>query len=221
MKKIVIIILAIISLFLFHLSIRYVLNEAYISKSNKGYYNSSLVDKLFILNFPESYIAYYNKGNNLYKSEKYDEAIEEYEEALKTVTKKRECKVRNNLSLSHIKLLNSSKESIIEDIEYIQGILLVNGCASTDLVSGKDSNSQEIYNELEELKNQNNQNGGQGKEGKPKENEKGNEEDPKEKELEEELKKQQKRTQSERNQKERDRNNINNYDSSNFTGKNY
>ena len=224
MKKIIIFVLVIISLFLFHLSIRYVINEAYISKSNKGYYNSSLVEQLFILNFPESYIAYYNKGNNLYNLEEYNDAILEYEKALKTVSKKRECKVRNNLSLSYMKILNLTKEDLIDDIEYIQDILLVNNCAAKDLVSGKDSNSQEIYNELEKLKQEKSSKGGStGDKDNNKENQNNNnnEDDSKEKELEEQLKEQQRQTQQDRNDKERDDINRKEDTRYQYKGKNY
>ena len=218
MKKIIIIILSIISIIILHLSTRYTINEIYISKTNDGIYDDSLVNKLFIINYPETYIAYYNKGNSYYLQEKYNEAIDEYEKALKTVKKNRECKVRNNLALSYMKLLNLKSNNLNEEIEFIQKILLENNCASSDLKSGIDDNSQEIYNELEEAKKQVEPNDP---------NDPNNPNDPKdpneptqeEKEIEEKLKEQQRQTQKEREEKEREANYINDFDY--YTGKNW
>ncbi len=192
MKKIIIIILSIISIIILHLSTRYIINEIYISKTNDGIYDDSLVNKLFIINYPETYIAYYNKGNSYYLQEKYNEAIDEYEKALKTVKKNRECKVRNNLALSYMKLLN--------------------------LKSGIDDNSQEIYNELEEAKKQVEPNDPNDP-NNPNDPKDPNEPTQEEKEIEEKLKEQQRQTQKEREEKEREANYINDFDY--YTGKNW
>lgn len=205
MKKTIIIIISII---LFHLSARYIINEIYISKINNNNYDSSLINSLFIINYPEPYIAHYNKGNSLYYKKNYNEAIKEYEIALKTVPTSRECKVRNNLSLTHISLLDLQKDNIKEDIEYIQKILLVNNCASNDLISGKDDNSQIIYNELENIKNQNDPTDPT----EPKDPKEPDEPTSKEQEIEKKLKEQQIQTQKDREEKEKEKNYIKDYD---------
>ncbi len=203
MKKIIISVLVFFALVSVHLTLRYTINEFYISKSNKGYYDSKIVNKLFYLNWPQRYIAYYNRGNNEYNLGEYNKAIDDYEEALKSVPKKRECKVRNNLALSHIKLLDLDADDAISKINSIQKILLKHNCANKDLKSGKDENSQTIYNELEELKQQD-PSGGGGSGGEPPQG--GDDpDDPKEKEIEEEIEKQNGETRKKRQEEERER----------------
>ena len=122
-----------------------------------------------------------------------------------------------------MKILNLTKEDLIDDIEYIQDILLVNNCAAKDLVSGKDSNSQEIYNELEKLKQEKSSKGGStGDKDNNKENQNNNnDDDSKEKELEEQIKEQQKQTQQDRNDRERDDINRKEDTRYQYKGKNY
>ena len=217
MKKVFIVIYIIVILFLLHLSIRFMINEAYISKSNKGYYDSKLVDKLFILNWPQSYIAYFNRGNNKYYLEDYNGAIDDYEEALKRVNKSNICKVRNNLVLANLKIVEDNiknGKNCVEEFERIEKIILEDECAKED-GSGKNEKSQVLYYELEDLKNSCPKGGNGGSTSNtPAGGEQGNEENQKEKELEGKINEQQQQT-----QQEREKNSQPNYNKDDYNGK--
>lgn len=152
---IVLIILVIISIILKY---KYSLNNNYIKKYNNQEYDINIAKKLLVLNFQEKYIAHYNYGTALYQNEQYENAKEEFSEALKTVPNNRICDVRVNLALTEIKLLPETKEKDVykKNIENIQNILLENDCATKDH-NGKDKKSQDLYDLLEQAKN-NNQN---------------------------------------------------------------
>ena len=45
----------------------------------KQVYDSKLIKSLYIFNFNQPYIAYYNEGNILYNLEEYEKAKEKYE----------------------------------------------------------------------------------------------------------------------------------------------
>lgn len=143
-----------------------VINDKFINQYSNKVYNEDQVKKLFFLNIQEPYIAHYNYGNVLYQNSNYEEAKSEYEEALKTVTDKRVCDVRVNLSLTEIQLIDTeqSAEQIIKDIESIQSILTGNSCAKAD-GNGTDKKAQNLYDYLEELKKSQSQSGGGSGEG--------------------------------------------------------
>ena len=67
MRKVLTFIYLFILIVFLKLVITFVINEMYISKYNKGDYDKNLVKSLFVLNFSERYIAYYNYGNLLYQ----------------------------------------------------------------------------------------------------------------------------------------------------------
>ena len=106
MKKALYVILGILVLVFIHLLSRYLVNEAYIRTYNSGNYDSNLVKYLFIVNYPESYVAHYNYGNSLYMKQNYEEAKEEFEKSLSTAPREKRCFVRYNLALSMLELVD-------------------------------------------------------------------------------------------------------------------
>ena len=152
--KEIIVIMIILALVAFKLMYKYSTNNKFISKYQNQEYDEDTVKKLFFLNVQEKYIAYYNYGNVLYQLERYEEAKEQYNYALKTVSKKRVCAVRVNLSLTEIMLLpkDGDNDELIKSIKSIQDILLGDECATKDH-NGKDEKAQKIYDELENLLN--------------------------------------------------------------------
>ncbi len=180
MKKVIAIILIIIFLIGLHLTSRYFINEIYIDKYNNEQYDSGLINLLKIFNFPESYIAYYNKGNSYYQTEDYQKAIREYEQALKSVPSKRECPVRTNLSLAQLAIIDyDNPNTLADELIEVERILLENDCATIDN-NGIDESSQELYNEIEELLNSNGGggSGGSGDSNKSNNNDPNNQNDP-------------------------------------------
>lgn len=53
------------------------------------------------LNYLEPWIASFNEGAALHQDEKYDEALEKYDDALDDVPNDEECVVRTNMALAH------------------------------------------------------------------------------------------------------------------------
>lgn len=116
--------------------------------------NKTLVKALYLFNFNQPYIAYYNDGNILYKTEKYDQAIKKYQKALtKNPPQKRVCDIRINLSLAIIKKIDyTNYETAFNELEEAKNNLYNNNCASATDSSG---NSQDAEKLEEEIKKRN------------------------------------------------------------------
>ena len=189
MKKVLGVILGILILVFIHLLSRYLINEAYIRNFNAGKYDSNLVKYLFIVNFPESYVAHYNNGDSLYMKKDYEGAKDEFEIALKTAPREKRCYVRYNLALSMLELIDySDKENANEQLEEIKKILEGDNCANS-AGSGDNSDSQNLHDEISDYQNDGNSNG------EEKEEEIGVDED----ELKEKLDEQKEQAEDERN----------------------
>lgn len=155
MKKIIRIIYIILILILIKLIISFTLNEIYISKYEKGIYKENLVKILEILNYPESYIAHYNHGNYYYQNEKYTEAINEYDKALKSKPPKgKECRIRINKALCILKSVDLENKKAEENIEILykaREVLCEQGCANTDNPNGHSKQAEQLKKEIDEL----------------------------------------------------------------------
>lgn len=153
MRKVLTFIYLFILIVFLKLVITFVINEMYISKYNKGNYDKNLVKSLFVLNFSERYIAYYNYGNLLYQIGYYEDAINEYNKALKLkVPEDRVCDVRINLSLSMTNMINDnmSSEEQIKLLEEAQEVLYEDDCAQPNGGGGSSSDAEELDEKLEE-----------------------------------------------------------------------
>ncbi|MBR3834978.1 MAG: tetratricopeptide repeat protein [Lachnospiraceae bacterium] len=168
--KVVAIIVGII-LFLFFglLTFNYLYNEFTISKYEEHEYSHD-VDLLTHTSIFQSYIAHYNNGNIHYKKGEYEEAIEDYKQALAANPSHEsdECDIRVNLALAIIGTLPenySAPENIeqsIATLEEARDYLLEEECAMND-VDGHDEDAQKLKEEIdaliEQLKQQQNQGG--------------------------------------------------------------
>lgn len=188
MKKILIFLYVFLLVAFFELVITYFINELYISKYEKGEYEKGLVKSLFVINYLERYIPYYNYGNYFYKTGDYDNAALEYEKALeKGVPKKRVCSVRINLSLA---LTNTVTDDMTEDekiaiYERAKEVLYEDNCAQAGSGKGGDSEeAEQLEDEIEEKEQEAKED--EGEEEEEKEDEGEGEEEKTEKEQEEE-----------------------------------
>ena len=133
MKKVLLIITILLSIIFLKLGTTYLFNEIIIKDYENNKYDNNLINTLYLLNFNEPYIAYYNHGNLLYRLEEYDEAINKYEQALtKQPTEDRICDIRINLSLSYLQtidendsekslsILKEAKEILYEEIKKLE-----------------------------------------------------------------------------------------------------
>lgn len=110
----------------------------------------------------QTYVKHYNKGNEYFRKAAYEQAISEYEKALKQkLPKEKECLVRINMALSLVtpldeKTVEKDPDAAIETLEQARDILLAKECA-TDDDDGHNDDAQQLKNEideyLEQLKN--------------------------------------------------------------------
>lgn len=153
MRKIITFIYVFVLIVFLKFVITFITNEMFIAKYNKGDYEKNLVKSLFVLNFYEKYIAYYNYGNLLYQIGYYEDAIEEYNKALEyDIPKERVCDVRINLSLSMTNMVNEEMdiEEQIKLLEDAQEVLYEDDCAEPNGGGGSSSDAEGLDEELEE-----------------------------------------------------------------------
>lgn len=155
MKKIHITVIAIILIVLIKFSSTYLINQNCISKYNKGIYNENYLNANNILNFWQAYIVHYNKGNIFYKNSNFEEAINEYEKALKALPPKdKECKIRINLALAMIKNTESKEgvttDELLQTLDEAKKILSEKGCANSDEKDGHNKDAIQLKKDIEE-----------------------------------------------------------------------
>lgn len=150
MKNFLKILYIIIIIIFLKLTFSFLINLFIINNYNNNIYNNNLVKTLYLFNFNEPYIAYYNEGNILYKKEKYEEAIEKYQKAIaKNPPQKRICDIRINLSLTIIKNIKSSNnEEIIEILEEAKENLYNNNCANKYDDNGYSKEAEKLEQEI-------------------------------------------------------------------------
>ena len=186
LKITLIIVLAILLKFIY----TFVANEIIISNFNKKIYNNLLIKSLYILNFPQSYIVYYNDGNLLYNQGKFDKAIDKYKSSIsKNPPQDRICDIRVNLSLAMIKNINSiDAKEVYNILEEAKNNLYNDNCASKTDDSGRSKEAEQLEEEIKKLQEQIETT----TDSNSKDNDDNNdndEDDKEEKELEEQLKK--------------------------------
>jgi len=185
MKKVIIFIYVFVLVVFIEILITYAINEIYISKYDKGNYDKGLVKSLFVLNYNERYIPYYNYGNYLYKTGDYKNAVLEYEKALeKNVSNKRVCFVRINLSLALTNTVSEdmSTDKKLEIYEKARKVLYEDNCAQEgEEQGGKNEDAEQLEEEIQEKEKETKEDGSnQG--GQDKEDDSDSEKDEKEKE---------------------------------------
>jgi tetratricopeptide (TPR) repeat protein len=159
MKKIVLVLIILTSIIIFKFVYTYAVNSIIISDYEKGKYNQGLGKALHFLNFPDSYIAYYNNGNLYYKNGDYESAVDSYKEALSLPhpLNRKDCKIRINLVLAMLKTFNLDNldkqkvESILKILSEAKGILTENNCAGKTSPDGHSKEAEELKKEIEEL----------------------------------------------------------------------
>lgn len=156
MKKILKMLLIICIIILIKLLLSFSINEIIILNYNNKIYNSILVKTLYIFNFNESYIAYYNEGNILYQKKKYDKAIKNYYKSIeKKPPQKKICDIRINLSLSMIKNISSTDyKTIYDQLEEAKGNLYKNNCANAINNKGYSQDAEKFEEEIKKMQNE-------------------------------------------------------------------
>ena len=138
---------------------RVLVNMAFVDKYKKDQYDMKLEEKLLFLNFPESYVPYYNLGNASYKDLRYSEAVGYYKEALKMYPPdKKECSIRINLALAMCNTIDftdlSSQEKIDTAIFILyqaRDVLLENGWAVNEGDDYRDADAQKLKEDIDKM----------------------------------------------------------------------
>lgn len=148
------------------LIIKLVTNHNFITDYNNGIYSTEKEEGLLTLNYPESYLPYYNMGTAAYNNNDYNTAIGYFLQALKNDPPKedKDCKIRINLALSYCYTINFNTldsvkriDNAIEILTTARNVLLENGCATDDPENpGHDADAQQLKDDIdkkiEELK---------------------------------------------------------------------
>ncbi len=179
MKKILKIIFIILLIILIKLILSFSINEIIILNYNNKVYNKTLIKILYILNFNQPYISYYNEGNILYQTENYDKAIEKYNTAIeKKPPQNKICDIRINLSLATIKKINSDNyDTVFSQLEKAKNNLYNNNCAHEFDDNGYSQDAEKLEEEIKNLQNQLSDSSDSNQSNNSQENEKDNNED--------------------------------------------
>ncbi|MBR0091191.1 MAG: hypothetical protein IJP92_05800 [Lachnospiraceae bacterium] len=218
---------------------RHMVNEVYNLAYDNGYYFDRTPTTQMIPNRPEGYIPYYNTGNNDFQNGRYEAARDNYlraleeqpphptdEEHLNGEAEDIECKIRINLALSILNMIDfenlylNDREAVDKAAEQLliaRSVLTAEDCAHFSDANGHDADAEQLKKEIDELLERMNrkppeeeeqQQGGGGDE-EPKQPSDGEgEEDQqsaREKELEDKLKEEMSKAKERQMQAERDR----------------
>ncbi len=175
-KKILTILLITSGIILLKFLLTFATNELIISNYDKGKYNTGLVKTLYLFNLSEPYVAYYNHGNLLYQSGKYQDAIKKYEKSLeKKPSSKRVCEVRINLALAITATIDeTNQEDTLTKLKQARETLYENNCAHEQDDNGDSQDAEELERELKELEQETNGEENNDSDEEPEENEDNN-----------------------------------------------
>jgi tetratricopeptide (TPR) repeat protein len=139
---------------------RLIVNHNFVSAYNKGDYSSEQENTLLKMNFPESFVPYYNLGNVAYKYGDYNSAISYYTSALENYPPEgKDCKIRINLALAMCNTIDfnhlDSQEKIDTALFILykaRDVLLEKGCAVNEEGQvGHDADAQQLKEDIDRM----------------------------------------------------------------------
>lgn len=135
--------------------IRFLLNELSNLMYSSNIYSPTLLKPLYILNFNQPYIVYYNHGNYQYMNNEYDLAIESYKSSLeRRPPKHRVCDIRVNLALATIQNISSNdKNDILKQLNLAKSYLFEDDCAHENDSNGSSEDAEELKEEISDMEN--------------------------------------------------------------------
>ena len=142
------------------LAMRFMINEVYKRNLMKGNADYSKEQVLLKLNFPESYVPYYNIGNGAFQNGEYDIAIACYTNALNCtgIPEEKECAIRINLALALLRKIDPTKittekriQNTLAQLYAARNILCEKGCAHMDDEDGHNPIAQKLKDEIDEM----------------------------------------------------------------------
>ena len=139
---------------------RLIINHDYVSSYMKGDYKTEAEEGLLSMNFPESFVPYYNLGNAAYRYGDYNSAISYYTKALENYPPEgKDCKIRINLALAlcdTIDFYNLNTQEKVDTALFIlykaRDVLLEKGCAvSEEGQVGHDADAQQLKEDIDRM----------------------------------------------------------------------
>lgn len=138
---------------------RLLINHSFIKNYNDGNYSTQSEEKLTKLNFPESYVPYYNLGDVAFKRGDYVSAVSYFTQALTMYPpEKRECQIRINLALAMCNTIDfndlDSQEKIDTAIFMLykaRDVLLEKGCAKDGDEPGHNADAQQLKEDIDKM----------------------------------------------------------------------
>jgi tetratricopeptide (TPR) repeat protein len=115
------------------------------------------------MNFPDSYLPYYNLGNVAYQNGDYDEAIANYKKALEIGAphEDKECNIRVNLALSMLMKIDWANMTTQKDVERAirqlkaaRNVLTEEGCANPDDPNGHNEDAEKLKKDIDDMLDQ-------------------------------------------------------------------
>ncbi|MBQ9305156.1 tetratricopeptide repeat protein [Butyrivibrio sp.] len=138
---------------------RVFVNKGFVVSYEQGIYETSREKALFLMNFPQSYIPYYNVGNAAYQEGDYISAVSYYNDALKFNPKEPwDCQIRINLALALLHLIDfdnlDSEEKIQNALSVLyqaRGVLVKHGCAEDKGENGHNKDAQQLKDDIDKM----------------------------------------------------------------------
>ncbi|MBR4671451.1 MAG: tetratricopeptide repeat protein [Butyrivibrio sp.] len=138
---------------------RVIINHGFVKAYKDDVYKTESEQKLMYLNFPESFIPYYNLGNVSYERKEYEAAVGYYKKALSLYPDaKRECSIRINLALALCNTIDfydlDSQEKIdtaIFILNMARDTLLENGWAVDEGDDYRDKDAQQLKEDIDKM----------------------------------------------------------------------
>ena len=142
------------------MAVRIAVNHDYVRAYEKGDYRTQQEESLLKMNFPESYVPYYNLGNAAYRYGDYNAAISYYTKALESFPPEgRDCKIRINLALAlcdTIDFYHLDTQDKVDTALFIlykaRDVLLEKGCATNEEgQTGHDADAQQLKEDIDKM----------------------------------------------------------------------
>jgi|GEM_PF-929952 len=155
------VIAALVVVFGIFLTVRYIMNEVFLSKYEDQVYETGIPETLEHANIPEGYLPYYNEGNVNYMNEDYDAAIGNYLQALTyNPPEKKGCSIRINLALAMLHKIDFDNletdkdiESAIRQLRAARRVLVEDGCASPGVgeTGGHSETAEQLKKDIDDM----------------------------------------------------------------------
>ena len=150
--------------------VRVFVNKGFVVSYEQGIYDTSKEKTLFLMNFPQGYIPYYNVGNAAYQQNDYISAVSYYYDALKFNPKEPwDCQIRINLALALLHIIDfenlDSEEKVQNALSVLyqaRGVLIEHGCAEDKGENGHNKDAQQLKDDIDKMIEKLQQNGSDG-----------------------------------------------------------